>query len=374
MRNFLRKLVYMLSFVLPTRRVLVFSSFPDFADNPYALYLYLIQNIEYDKYKKVWILEKPSADIISAIHKANEKTIVSYSTLKNWYYVIISRYIFSSHNAYSYLRFRQKDKLFNLWHGMPLKKIGFDNGEDPSQGSVTASYTIATSSFFVDCMSSAFRVPKEHVLLTGLPRNDLFFENSSFFQELIGKHHYSSVGVWMPTFRQTVKQDIMDAPMDENAINYWNPKVLKELDSFLQETNNLLILKLHPADIVQKSSLGEYAHIRILQNENMPPNKLYPLLGQTDYLITDYSSIFIDYLTLNKPIGFLLDDVDIYKKGRPLYFEPTKENLPGTIMYTIEDMKKFIANSMRHIAKDSELLNIFKDNNNCKRLVEALNL
>ena len=101
---------------------------------------------------------------------------------------------------------------------------------------------------------------------------------------------------------------------------------------------------------------------------------MYPLLGKTDYLITDYSSVFVDYLTLNKPIGFLLNDVDVYQKGRPLYFEPTKENLPGTVMYTLEDMKDFIANNKRHIATESELFNIFTDNNNCKRLVEALNL
>ena len=374
MRKLLRILVCWLSFVVRPKKILVFSSFPDFAENPYALYLYLLKHRQYDSYKKVWILSTPNSQHIAAIHETDSKTIISSSTLKNWYYVIIARYIFSSHNAYQYLRFKQQDKLFNLWHGMPLKKIGFDNGETPSTFFGNNFYTLATSPFFVECMSSAFRIPREHVLLTGLPRNDLFFEQSDYFQELVGKHQYSSVGVWMPTFRQTISQDIVDAPMDLDAINYWNPRVLKELDLFLQETNNLLILKLHPADVVQKSTLGEYAHIRILQKENMPSHKLYPLLGQTDYLITDYSSVFIDYLTLNKPIGFLLNDVDIYQKGRPLYFEPTSENLPGTIMYTLDDMKNFIANSKQQAVKDSELLNIFKDNKNSERLVKELDL
>ena len=374
MRRLLRILVYWLSFVISPRRVLVFSSFPDFSDNPYALFMYIIKHKLHEKYQLVWILSNPSNEIISSIKGTCPEVIISYSTLKNWYYVIIARYIFSSHNAYEYLHFKQKDKLFNLWHGLPWKKIGYDNEETKVYGKKKDIYTTATSPFYVEVMSSAFRIPKEHVLLTGLPRNDLFFEQSTFFQDLIGNHHYSSVGVWMPTFRQTIKQDILDAPMEENAINYWNPKVLKELDSFLQETNNLLILKLHPADIVQKASLGEYSNIRILQNENMPPHKLYPLLGKTDYLITDYSSVFVDYLTLNKPIGFLLNDVDVYQKGRPLYFESTKENLPGTVMYTLEDMKDFIANNKRHIATESELFNIFTDNNNCKRLAEALNL
>ena len=132
MRRLLRIVIYWISFVIKQRSVLVFSSYPDFSDNPYALYLYLLKNKRYDKYKKVWILENPSFDVITAIRNVDSHAIISRSTLKNWYYVIISRYIFSSHNAYSYLHFHQKDKLFNLWHGLPLKKIGFDNGETPS--------------------------------------------------------------------------------------------------------------------------------------------------------------------------------------------------------------------------------------------------
>ena len=374
MRKFLRELVYIISFVIKPRKILVFSSYPDFADNPYALYLYFLKNRKYDEYKKVWILEQASPEIIRAIHEADTRTIISYSTLKNWFYVIISRYIFSSHNAYGYLHFRQIDKLMNLWHGLGIKKIGFDNGEVPAHFYESAVFTLATSSFFMDCMSSAFRIPKEHVLLTGLPRNDLLFNESPIYKQIVGRHHYSSVGIWMPTFRQTIKQDIMDAPMDEGAINYWNPIVLRDLDSFLQETNNFLILKLHPADTLQKTDMGRYANIRILGNQDIPARDLYPLVGKTDYLISDYSSIFVDYMTMEKPIGFLQNDTSVYKKGRLLYFEPTEENLPGCILRTIDDLKDFITNYKQKEIKHRDFLNVFKDADNCKRLVETLEL
>lgn len=373
-RRISRIVFYWLSFVIKPKKVLVFTSFPDFADNPYALYLYLIKNQRYDEYKKVWIISNPRQEIIDKIREIDNRTIISSYTLKNWYYVLMSRYIFSSHNAYSYLHFHQNDKLMNLWHGLGIKKIGYDNGETPSTFYGNSVYTLATSPFFIECMSSAFRIPKEHVLLTGLPRNDLLFENSARFAKILNGNQYNSVGIWMPTFRQTSDGNLNDAPMNKGAINYWNPLILEEINDFLIKTNNFLILKLHPADSLQKTELGKYSNLCILRNEDLPARELYPLIGKTDYLISDYSSVFVDYMTLKKPMGFLQNDTETYKEGRALYFEPTADNLPGHLLYNLEDMKDFIFNHKQYGFKKKEFLNIFADASNCKRLVEKLNL
>lgn len=373
-RRVLRVLVYWLSYVIKPKNILVFSSFPDFADNAYALYLYFIKHKQYDKYKKVWFLGNPTPDIIAAIKEIDPNAIISYSTLKNWYYVIVSRYIFSTHNAYGYLHFRQKDKLFNLWHGIAMKKIGFDHGETPSSFFGNNFYTLATSPFFVECMSSAFRIPKEQILLTGLPRNDMFGEESAFYQELVDGKQYNSVGIWMPTFRQTVTKDIIDAPMDEDAINYWNPSVLEELNAFLHKTNNFMILKLHPADAMQNMQSEVYSNICILRNRDLPARFLYPLMGKTDYLISDYSSAFIDYLTTKKPIGFLQNDTKLYQANRSMYFEPTQEILPGPIFRTLDEMEDYIMNYKKYHYSSGEFFNIHRDAHNCERLVKALDL
>ena len=171
MRKLLRILVYWLSFVIQPRKILVFSSFPDFSDNPYALYMYLVKHKWFEKYQLVWILNNPTDEVISSIKVTCPNVIISCTTLKNWYYVIVSRYIFSSHNAYEYLHFKQKDKLFNLWHGLPWKKIGYDNEE---YGVKNGIYTTASSPFYVEVMSSAFRIPREHVLLTGCRQASIF--------------------------------------------------------------------------------------------------------------------------------------------------------------------------------------------------------
>ena len=47
---------------------------------------------------------------------------------------------------------------------------------------------------------------------------------------------------------------------------------------------------------------------------------IYPFLTFTDFLITDYSSIYFDYLMLNREIIFIPYDFENYTKNRELYF------------------------------------------------------
>ena len=69
---------------------------------------------------------------------------------------------------------------------------------------------------------------------------------------------------------------------------------------------------------------------------------LYQFLHYTDGLITDYSSIAIDYLLLNKPIAFTLDDYENYSGTRGFVFDDPKKYMPGHHIYNFEDFKQYI--------------------------------
>ena len=69
---------------------------------------------------------------------------------------------------------------------------------------------------------------------------------------------------------------------------------------------------------------------------------LYELLGISDALVTDYSSVAIDYMLTDKPIGYTLDDFEGYELARGWSFDNVKDFMPGHHIYTLDELKTFI--------------------------------
>jgi len=72
-----------------------------------------------------------------------------------------------------------------------------------------------------------------------------------------------------------------------------------------------------------------------LQREEI---SLYQLLGSSSALITDFSSVWTDYLVLDRCIGFLVPDLNDYKSGRGLYPDDITDWLPGRIARSADEM------------------------------------
>ena len=69
---------------------------------------------------------------------------------------------------------------------------------------------------------------------------------------------------------------------------------------------------------------------------------LYSLVGQSDALITDYSSIYFDYLLTQKPIGFVIDDIDSYSDKRGFVVENPEDYMAGEKIKDVSGLKQFI--------------------------------
>ena len=100
--------------------------------------------------------------------------------------------------------------------------------------------------------------------------------------------------------------------------------------------------------------------------------QLYPFLGSCDYLLTDYSSVFIDFDITGKPIGFVMDDIDEYRNTRGLYFDDLESVLPGPVIRDYDSLKRFINNPVRQSSSVS--LNSFCDNRSSERILNFLGL
>lgn len=361
-------LSWVLSKIPKSKRILVFSSFPDYTDNAYAFYKY-IEAEHKAEFDSIWIFSDKS----SLLKYPDVRAYYKYS-IRGIYYFSRARYVFCTHGLYSFIDLQQGLKIVNLWHGMPLKTIGC---LDPQSGGVNptkADYLIATSPVFQKIMSKAFNaMPVERVLLTGQPRNDLLFEPTDFFANRgIDPDKYKSVGIWLPTYKQSFVGDIRkDGIFNENGIAFLTIDDLIRLDQFLVDTNNLLIVKLHPMDILQNYGFPAFENLMIIKQKDFK-EQLYPLLGACSYLLTDYSSVWVDYCILQRPIGFVMNDVGEYENTRGFTIDNIIDLLPGTILNTFENISAFIETPNVIRTNKSHLFNSYMDDHSSDRIYKAL--
>lgn len=147
--------------------------------------------------------------------------------------------------------------------------------------------------------------------------------------------------------------------------------------------NNSGIIKPHPYQNDLKFLNLNLTNIIKFTNEDlaMKSVSLYELIGQVDALLTDYSSVYFDFLLTQKPIGFVLDDIHEYRDKRGFVVENPLELMPGEKIYNEEEFVGFIKNTCNGIDnyKDerkriNDLANKYQDNKNCERILDFLGI
>ena len=149
----------------------------------------------------------------------------------------------------------------------------------------------------------------------------------------------------MPTFRNSKfgmnypENKISNFPLLSSQDDWDN------IETFCKEKNIVLLVKLHIQQKEYKIDFSLFQNVKRISNEDFEKNEvqLYEFLALTDGLISDYSSVAVDYLLLDKPIGFALDDYEAYKECRGFVFENPLEYMPGHHMYSINDLKNFLS-------------------------------
>ena len=138
-------------------------------------------------------------------------------------------------------------------------------------------------------------VKDNQILSLGLPRNDLIIQKYN-----VEEFKDKKVIVWMPTYRQHEDKRIESLEVSSKfglpCIN--NADELKQLEKVLVENDILLLLRLHP--VQDTSFITEFKMKNLIfASDDFLKNKgirLYHLLSTTDALITDYSSVYYDYI------------------------------------------------------------------------------
>ena len=144
-----------------------------------------------------------------------------------------------------------------------------------------------------------------------------------------------------------------------------------------------MAIKLHPMQKLSDITPVSFSHIRLLTNEDLKRCSLplYELVARADALVTDYSSIYFDYLLLNRPIGFTCDDMDAYGGSRGFVVEDPFSLMPGMKISDYTGFRTFAEKAADgddgyrdERRRVNDLVNAYQDGENAARLLSMLGL
>ena len=214
----------------------------------------------------------------------------------------------------------KKRLIINLWHGVPLKKIALLDPNLKKAARIyfkkifSENYTciLTTSHELIPLMARSFAVSEDKIKVWGQPRNDGLFQKNDC-REILGQlfpdlPEYTKTVLYAPTFRDYGQVQLFPFKDFDQ----------EQLEAFLEEKNMLLFIRTH---VAEQGSAAPYLGKRIRFLGNEQAEDVTGILNIFDCLITDYSSIYIDYLLTDKPMIFLPYDRQHYLDGRGMNFD-----------------------------------------------------
>jgi len=257
----------------------------------------------------------------------------SFSALHTF---LTSEIIVISHGVYDITPFnpyRKNKKVVNLWHGFTFKTIGAmvkgiteDAKKEFKSVYSKTSLMVSSSVKESEILSKSFGVDASKIKVTGYPRYDLLFEakDNSILNDL-DLPTDKKIILYAPTFRDA--GDFSIFPFDDFSSN--------DLNKLLDETNSILLLRFHKNDLNKVEDKIAFSERIINFNQNVleEVNEILPFV---DLLITDYSSILMDFVIMDKPMMFFPYDIDEYRKKRGLNFD-ADTFYPGRVISSFND-------------------------------------
>lgn len=303
---------------------------------PYALFRYLLET-EGSTYTHVWVMADP-ADW-KALRKAyagmENVQFVKYKSRAYNKYLATAGYVINNVTFPQYFRKRQGQTYINTWHGIPLKKMGYDmpNGAVDAANIVRnflqADYLLSPNAHHTDMYLKAYKLKDIYagtILETGQARTDTIVKalQTDKKAEVLAKLRRHGVVIeegkkiilYAPTWRGTNWGSPGDAATEYEDF-------YTQCCSSIDTKRYTVLVKPHVAVYQKLKRDGQWTKPYFVPG-NLDTNEL---LSVVDILISDYSSIFYDFLITGRPVLFYCNDLEAYAAYRGV--EDITENLPG---------------------------------------------
>lgn len=354
------------------------------SDNGYTFFEYV--NRHYKDVKTVWVTQQPS--VYQRMRAAGYENVEMSNTCRGKRACLRAGICFISIGpTETNKRYINGIRQIVLWHSMPIKQIANDYESCltkkmskkeqflrklerrcmPYLYNLNAECVFVTSEFFKPYFASAFSLSPEKAIPLGQPKNDAFFYDTTenLISQLNEEFDKPLKIIYMPTFRDNLR----------NSGRQFNPFGGFGFDAerfveMLEKKNAIFLYKCHNHDgVVNVASLSNRFILLTPEKYNDP----YTLLKDVDILMTDYSSVYFDFLLTKKPIILAPFDLEEYQAMRPFYYDYL-ENIEGCV---VNNWDEFISAIEEHkyFTPSEEVcrkFNKFQDGKSCERVLDYM--
>lgn len=281
----------------------------------------------------VWLVADPAvraridADVArygGDVAAGSSVRVVARHSLRGYWARLRCRRLFHTHGVYPMRSAHGRD-VVSLWHGMPIKCIGALNTISPDPHPTFGTLHVATSDLFRYVIAAAFPSPVERVLHTSLPRCDVLTHPHPWappaaeVRAVLDVPERHRMVAWLPTYRtpghrrgaapgevgfHTFVDDLPDGTWD------WIARHAAANDC-------TVVVKLHPGDPLNDVDVDlDTRGVRLVRAGEWLATgiELYDMLAAADALVSDISSVLIDFLVTDRPIGMLGFDESAYER------------------------------------------------------------
>jgi CDP-glycerol glycerophosphotransferase len=317
-------------------------------DNPEAIFRELLAAPDLAHLTHIWALSDLNQYKAAGDEFADDPRVsfVRYGSPAYYRALATSQYLVNNATFPPDFGKRAGQVYLNTWHGTPLKRMGYDieggalATANIVRNFVAADYLLAANAFMADQMyETGYK-------LGGVYRGTLIEEG----YPRIDRQFLDDAG------RATARRRLVEAgiPLGDRKVILYAPTWKGA--SFGRPTDDIDEILEHVAAIEERIDTSRYVVLlkthqtvhalakhrpelsRMLVPNEIPTNVV---LGVTDALITDYSSIFFDFLQTGRPILFFTPDLADYAGTRGLYFEP--DEWPGPVRMSAREIGEELA-------------------------------
>lgn len=334
-----RGLVQLMVDYFPKRSHSVVAAFPDDEGNGVEVLRLLVER---DAGRVYWLVDGIPDELLWLLNGIKTKDRLRLVRKRSLHGILLfasARTVFFTHGLYFKPSPPPGAVFVNLWHGDGPKSRGNANFKQ----SIPSTYIVSGTLLWGLNRLRSFGLQENQLLVTGNPRIDQFERPASDAAlRTVGIDPEKPLIIWMPTYRETRGTGRLqwnDASLlsDRQEIHL----LLREVGRRSHSSGVTFVVKPHPMDKDTFLDTG----IVVLTDTQLRRAQigLYQLLARTAGLITDYSSVWTDYLVLNRPISFYCPDLPEYIDGRGLNVHDLPSLLPGPILNSANDFASFFA-------------------------------
>lgn len=310
--------------------------------NPEAIFRELLAADDMGHLRHVWALAdlEESAQTVAEFAGNPRVSFVKHKSQAYFAAIATAKYLVNNATFPPQFGKREGQIYLNTWHGTPLKAMGYDvpsgamDTGNVVRNFLSADYLLAPNEDTAEMYLSAYRMRnifRGRLVAEGTPRVDKQFASGAERERVRSELRAHGVVLGdsqeIILYAPTWKGSFYSPTNDIRQVRARVEAVAAQIDA----SKYRLLLKVHQQ--VHKHARTDAELRDFLVPNDVPTNEV---LGVTDVLVTDYSSVFIDFLATGRPVLFYTPDLDDYGSSRGLYLP--SEEWPGPVCRDLDEL------------------------------------